>query len=478
MTEICDLTASEARRQIGTKGISPLELLESCIDRTDAVNPTVNSVVTKCYERARKEAALAEKQVLSGEPLGILHGLPFGAKDLEATGQVRTTMGSKLYENNVPTEDQNSIAEIRANGGILIGKTNTPEFGAGANTRNLVFGATGNPFDPNLSCAGSSGGSAVSLATGMFPLATGSDYGGSLRTPASFCGVVGFRPSPGVVPNELRSVGLNPFSVLGPMGRTVKDAALLLSAMISDDPRDPFGIGINPDLTEPIHPANLSTLRVAISEDLGTAPLDDDIRQCFRRKIKTIRHIFSLAHDRDPPFDDDLHRAFEVLRCVNYLAAHGEKLEAHRELLSPNVIANVDMANQFNMTDVAWAHKKQTALYKGYVDMFEEIEILLSPAAAVSPFPHSEWYPEEINGEKLPNYMRWMAPAYALTMATPASCVIPFGLDTKGFPMGLQISAPNGSDHLVLSAAVALEIVLATNPETARPIPDVTALKI
>lgn len=477
MTELCDLTATEARRRIGTKEISPVELLEACITRIEAVNPTVNSIVTTCYDRARAEARFAEKQALDGELLGLLHGLPFGSKDLENTGGVRTTMGSQLFADNVPDQDQGSIAEIRDNGGILIGKTNTPEFGAGANTRNLVFGATGNPFDPEMSCAGSSGGSAVSLATGMVPLATGSDYGGSLRTPASFCGVVGFRPSPGVVPNELRSVGLNPFSVLGPMGRTVADAALLLSAMMGDDPRDPFGSGIDPELAEPLQLADVTSLRVAISEDLGVSPLDDDIRECFRRKADTIRHIFTDAQDHDPPFDDDLHRAFEVLRCVNYLSAHGEKVENHRDLLTPNVVANVDMAANFTMTDVAWAHAKQTSLYKGYIKMFTEVDLLLSPAAAVSPFPHAQWYPEEINGEKLPNYMRWMSPAYALTMATPASCVIPFGTDSKGFPMGLQISAPNGSDRLVLAAAAALESVLASNPETSRPLPNIATLK-
>ncbi len=477
MTELCDLTAVEARRRIGSKEISPVELLESCIARTDAINPAVNSMVTTCYDRAREEAALAEKQALAGEPLGLLHGLPFGAKDLEATGGVRTTMGSKLYENNVPDADQGSIAEVRANGGILMGKTNTPEFGAGANTRNLVFGATGNPFNPELTCAGSSGGSAVSLATGMVPLATGSDYGGSLRTPASFCGVVGFRPSPGVVPNELRAVGLNPFSVLGPMGRTVADVALLLSAMTGDDPRDPFGSGVDPDLTDPLQPADLASLRVAISEDLGVAPLEDGIRDTFRGRVDGIRHIFTDAQDRDPDFDDDLHRAFEVLRCVNYLSAHGEKLEKHRDLLTPNVVANVDMAAGFTMADVAWAHKKQTGIYRGFIEMFDEVELLLCPASAVSPFPHAQWYPEEINGQPLPNYMRWMSPAYALTMATPASCVVPFGLDHKGMPMGLQICAPNGSDRLVLAAAAAIESVLAGKPETARPLPDLDKLK-
>ncbi|MDD9878757.1 MAG: amidase family protein [Magnetovibrio sp.] len=477
MTELCDLTAREARRRIGTKEISPVELLESCIARTEKVNPALNALVTECFQRARAEAKAAEAAVLAGEALGLLHGLPFAVKDLEATEGVRTTYGSLIYAENVPAADQVSVAAIRAEGAVMTGKTNTPEFGAGANTRNRVFGATGNPFDPTLTCAGSSGGSAVALAAGMVPIATGSDYGGSLRTPASFCGVVGFRPSPGTVPSEARAVGLNPFSVLGPMGRNVGDAAFLLAAMTSDDARDPFGGGIDPDLIEPLEPADPASLRVAISEDLGCAPMDDGIRAIFRERTKSFRHIFADAQDRDPELGETLHRAFEILRSVNFMAAHGERLANHRDKLGPNVISNTEMGDQFSAADVAWAHLEQTGIYRRFTAMFDEVDILISPAAAVSPFPHDQWYPEEINGEPLPNYMRWMSPAYALTMATPAACVIPFGVDGKGLPMGLQISGPNGSDRQVLEAALAIEDVLAQNPETARPLPDLAKLE-
>ena len=216
MSDLCDKTATELRSLIGRKDISPVELVESCIERIEATDKALNAVVTPTFNQARDEAARAEKAVLDGDDLGLLHGLPIGIKDLEATSGILTTLGSKLYANHIPEKDQGSVANIRAEGGIVIGKTNTPEFGAGANTRNLVFGATGNPFAPEKTCGGSSGGSAVALATGMMPLASGSDYGGSLRTPAGFCGVVGIRPSPGVVAAESRPVGLLPFSVLGP----------------------------------------------------------------------------------------------------------------------------------------------------------------------------------------------------------------------------------------------------------------------
>ena len=200
MTKACDLTPTDARPRIATRELSPVELLESCIARIEAVNPAVNAVITTCFDRARDEARAAERAVRSGDQLGLIHGLPVAIKDLSQTQGVRTTFGSLLYEDHVPDADERLVAAIRAQGGIVVGKTNTPEFGAGANTTNRVFGATGNPFAPDLTCGGSSGGSAVAVATGMAPLASGSDFGGSLRIPAAFCGVVGFRPSPGTVP--------------------------------------------------------------------------------------------------------------------------------------------------------------------------------------------------------------------------------------------------------------------------------------
>ncbi|MAH84450.1 MAG: hypothetical protein CBB68_08985 [Rhodospirillaceae bacterium TMED8] len=478
MTELCDLSAIEARRMIGTKEISPVELLESCIDRIEAVNGVLNAVIAWNYERARKEAKVAETAVMQGAELGPLHGLPIGIKDLEVTEGIITTWGSLLYEGHVPDSDQRSVAEIRRAGGIVFAKTNTPEFGAGANTTNRVYGATGNPFDPKLTCGGSSGGSAVALATGMMPLASGSDYGGSLRIPAGFCGVTGFRPSPGVVPNEKRAVGLNPYSVLGPMGRTVADAALLLGVLADEDPRDPFSKPFDPIFLDPIPDVDLSPLRIAVSEDLGVAPIDNNIRSIFRERVNTIRHIFASAEDRDPGFDNDLHDAFEILRATNFMSQHKERLENQRDKLGPNVIDNTERAFKYSAADVAWAYAAQTRYYLQFLGLTREVDILISPVNSVSPFPHQQLYVEEINGKKMPTYMRWLSPCYALTMAMPAACAVPCGLDDKGLPFGLQISGPNGSDRFVLEVAHALEGVLKRDPMTSRPRPDIAALSV
>ena len=476
MTELCDLTALDARRLIGAKEISPVDLMESCISRIEAVNGAVNAVVAWDFERARAEAKTAEQDVMDGADIGPLHGLPVGIKDLEATAGIKTTYGSKLFEDNVPDEDQRSVAEIRYAGGIVFAKTNTPEFGAGANTRNRVYGATGNPFDPERTCGGSSGGSAVALATGMMPLASGSDYGGSLRIPAGFCGIVGFRPSPGLVPNEKRAVGLNPYSVLGPMGRTVADTALLLGIMADDDPRDPYTNTFDPALLDPVADIDLSTLRVAVSEDLGVTPVDNELRKLFRSRLDTFKHVFASVEDRDPGFDQDLHEAFEITRATNFVAQHKERLENHRDQLGPNVIDNTERGLGYSAADVAWANVQQTRYYRNHLEMMREFDVLISPVNSVSPFPHEQWYVEEINGEKMPTYMRWLSPCYALTMVTPAACALPCGLDHLGLPFGLQISAANGSDRLVLAVAHALERVLQQNPETARPLPDIAKL--
>ncbi|HIE75152.1 MAG TPA: hypothetical protein EYP93_02845 [Gammaproteobacteria bacterium] len=475
MTELCDLDAVELRRRIGTKEISPVELLESCIQRTEDVDGAVNAMVTRCYDRARAEAKIAERRVLQGEDLGVLHGLPVGVKDLEATEGVRTTSGSKLLADHVPEEDQLSVANTRAEGAIVIGKTNTPEFGTGANTRNLVFGATGNPFDPTKTCGGSSGGSAVALATGMAPLASGSDFGGSLRTPAGFCGVAGFRPSPGVVPSEKRPVGLSPFSVLGSMGRTISDAALLLSAQVSIDPRDPFSVDLDPALLDPLTPADLGSVRAAISADLGNAPMSAAYRDIFKARSGMFRNVFADAEDRDPDFTD-VHTCFEVLRGVTYVAAHGERVRNHRNDISPNVVDNVDRGLKYNLEDVAQAHLDQTRIARDWLALFDEVDVVICPAASVSPFAHANWSVSEIDGQQMDTYMRWLAITYMPTMATACGAVLPCGVDDQGMPFGIQVLGPPGADRHVLEVARALEIVLAANPETARPVPDLAKL--
>ena len=475
MSDLCDLTASELRQMIGRKDISPVEIVESCIDRIEAVDGQLNAMVTKSYDRARAEAREAEKAVLDGEELGLLHGLPVGIKDLEATAGIRTTSGSKLYADHVPAQDQGVVANVRGAGGIILGKTNTPEFGAGANTRNLVFGATGNPFDPARTCGGSSGGSAVALATGMVPLASGSDYGGSLRTPASFCGVVGIRPSPGVVAAEGRPVGLLPFSVLGPMGRTVDDAYLLLQAQAGPNPHDPFSTSAAEELTAPLEHADLGSIRAMITPDLGSAAMSDAYRGIFADRSRLFRHHFATSLDASPDFTDG-DNCFEVLRGVNFVAAHGARVRDHRDSLSPNVVDNVDRGLNYSLADVAEAHLQQSRIARSWLDLFENIDVVICPAASSTPFPHDQWSISEIDGRPMDTYMRWLAITYLPTMALACGVTIPCGLDHAGMPFGIQVLSAPGNDRLVAEVARALETVLATHDSTRRPLPDLNSL--
>lgn len=476
--EPCDLTATEARRLIGLKQLSPKELLSSCIARIADVNPSLNAIVAMDEEAARREAEVAEEAVMAGEPLGLLHGLPLGIKDLQATGGLKTTYGSLIYKDNVPADDDPGVAALRTEGGVILAKTNTPEFGAGANTTNRVYGATGNPFGPTKTCGGSSGGSAVALATGMLPLATGSDYGGSLRTPASFCGVVGFRPSPGLIPDAGRVLALNPFSVNGPMGRTVGDVHLLLRAQLDWNNGDPFSTvdGFQSDVSEILTDADLASLNVAISSDLGTAPIDREIRDLFQQRVSTFAGVFGAIEERDPDFSN-VHEIFEVIRGLNFIAAHRERLENHRDLLGPNVIDNTERGLKYSAADVAWAHVEQTKLYRRLLGFFEQYDVLIAPAASVSPFPHEQLSVTSINGEDMPTYMRWLAITYAPTMGLCCAAVLPCGVDRYGLPFGIQIIGSKGADADVLAIASALEKVLASHADTMRPLPAIEALK-
>ena len=296
MTQSCDLSATEARRLMRTGELSPVELLESCLERIAAVNGAVNAITAMDEVRARTEAAAAEKAFASGEDAGPLAGLPVGIKDLNATQGLRTTYGSLIHENDVPDADEAMVARLRHAGAIVLAKTNTPEFGAGSNTTNRVFGATRNPFDLERTPGGSSGGSAAALAAGMLPLAHGSDTGGSLRNPATWCGVVGFRPTPGLVAREARTLNYTHFSVQGPMGRTVADAALMMSGLAGDDGRDALAGPCAPADFADLPGVDVSKLRVAWSTDFGgTAPLDDNIRDAFAGVMQEISPWFSAV---------------------------------------------------------------------------------------------------------------------------------------------------------------------------------------
>ncbi|WP_366554902.1 amidase [Aquibaculum sediminis] len=476
MTELCDLPAVDLVNKIAGREISPVELLDSCLSRIDAINPSVNAVVAQDAEAARGAALASEKAVSEGESLGLLHGLPVGIKDLNETAGLRTTYGSELFAENVPVRDALNVARVREAGGLPWFKTNTPEFGAGANTRNAVYGATGNPFDPALTCAGSSGGSAVALATSMLPLCNGSDLGGSLRSPAAYCGIVGLRPTAGLVPKESSLTAYSPLSVEGPMGRSVSDLALLLAAMAGEDPRDPLSRPIDRGALARPQGADLSTLSVAFSEDLGFAPIDEQVRKLFRERSGAFRHLFRESMDRDPEMGDDPDRVFEVLRGVGFLAAHLEKVRKSPEKVGPNVMANVELGLTYNAEDVAWAQTRHSDIFRRFLAMMDEVDVLITPAASVQPFDKNEWYPREINGKPLQSYINWVAIAYGLTLTGHPVLCLPCGTDENGLPFGIQVVGKRFEEAKLLSVGLALEQALGGIAGCARPLPDLARL--
>jgi amidase len=482
MTEPCDLNAVDARRLIGQKKLAPSELLESCIARIEAVDPAVNAMVARDYDGARIAAKSADTAVARGEELPPLHGLPIGIKDLQETAGLRTTFGSPIFRDNIPAADERIVAAVRAAGAIILGKTNTPEFGAGANTRNAVYGATGNPFDPTLSAAGSSGGSAVALATGMVPICSGSDTGGSLRNPASFSGIVGFRPTPGLVANERRGLGWNNLSVAGPMARTVPDLCLLLSTMVSDDPRDPLATTVHgttmrrpEDFAIPAH-IDLSRLRVAFTPDFGFAPTERHIAEVFAEKTGIFRHVFARTEDTTPDCTG-ADEAFEVLRAIGFLASHAEKVRTRPQDVGPNVRANVEEGQRYSAADVARAQSLQTVMYRRWQSFFADWDVVITPSITITPRSWRELFPAEIDGKPTRTYFHWLALAYAVTLPGHPAVSLPVGVDRKGMPFGLQIVGPRGGDAYVLSVAAELEAMLAGDPRTARPVPDIGRLK-
>jgi amidase len=473
--QLLALSAVELRRRIGTKEISPVELLESCIERIARINPAVNAVTATCYGRARDEAKAAEKAALRGEPLGLLHGLPTGIKDLDETAGLLTTFGSPLYRDFIPERDNSMVARVRAAGAIVVGKTNVPEFGAGANSRNVVWGATGNPFDPTLNAGGSSGGSAAALACDMLPVCTGSDTGGSLRIPGAICGVVGFRPSPGLVPVERRSLGWTPISVVGPMGRSVADACLLMAAQAAMDDCDPLSYPVDARAFAVPEPRDLGALRVAYTEDFGICVVDTAIRKVFGDKVKAMRHLFRSCDEVEFDFGD-ADRCFDVIRAANYVAKYREDYEKDPSSLGPNVRVNYEMGASMTLADMAGAHVEQTRIFRRFQHTFRDYDLVLAPTTPVSPFPWTQLYLAEMDGKPLRNYYHWLGLTYVITLVTNPAIALPCGVDHKGMPFGLQVVAPFRGDRALLGAAHAMEQAFNALPALRRPVPDLSKL--
>jgi Asp-tRNA(Asn)/Glu-tRNA(Gln) amidotransferase A subunit family amidase len=473
------LTAYSAvalREMLGKREISAVELLDACIARIALLNPKINAFTATSYDRARAEALAADAAFGRGESGGLLQGLPIGIKDLEETEGLLTTYGSPIYRANVPAADNILVRRLREAGAIVVGKTNVPEMGAGANSFNPVWGATGNPFDPTLNAGGSSGGSAAALAVDMVPLCSGSDTGGSLRIPAAKCGVVGLRTSPGLVPSERKPLGWTPLAVVGPMGRTVDDTWLQLAATVGTSGTDPLSYpsGAMPRIGDCAQ-SDLSTLRVGYTEDFGVCDVDNAIREVFREKIRAIGSQFAVCEPVDFEMAD-AHRCFDVLRAEAFVAGLQKAYEADPDSLGPNPRSNYEMGISLGLKDCVWAHAEQTRVFRRFQRLFDKYDLILSPTTPVSPFPWTQRYLESVNGVTQENYYRWLSLTYVVTLATNPALALPCGVDHRGMPFGLQVIGGFRGDLPLLLAARSMERAFAASPATARPTPDIARL--
>ncbi len=474
-TEITALSAIELRQHIGRKSLSPVEILEAFIEQMNTLNPGVNALCATDFDRAREQAQAAQTAVMKGQPLGPLHGLPLGIKDLTETAGLLTTFGNTRYTNHVPKQDNSLISRLKAAGAIIAAKTNTPDMGAGANTRNAVWGATGNPFNPSLNAGGSSGGSAAALATDMLPLCTGSDVGGSLRIPAGYCGVAGIRPSPGMIAQSGRKLGWSVLNVVGPMARNIADMALLYEACVGDEPMDPLAFPVDRTGIWPLTAIDLSQLKVGYTTDFGCCVVDPMIKRVFENRIKAITPMVKACEPIEFELGD-MHRAFDVLRAEGFIAQMGEQFAQNPDSLSPNVRANLELAQQMTLADRAWAHLQQTNIMQAFARKLQQYDVIISPVTPITPFPWQTLYASEIDGQAMRNYYEWLSLTYVVTLSTMPALCLPTGLDESGMPFGLQVTGGLYQDGRLLAIGHALEQAMQSDATLARPKPNLAHL--
>ena len=470
VTELHYRSATELTQQVRSGELSARDVVKAHLARIEAVNPMLNAIVTLVPERALKWAAEADERQSRGETLGPLHGLPIAHKDLVMTAGIRSTSGSRLLADHVPKEDDLIVQRLRAAGAITLGKTNVPEFGAGSQTYNEVFGETLNPWDPTRTCGGSSGGAAVALATGMVPIADGSDMGGSLRNPASFCSVVGLRPSPGRVPIYPGRLDWSPLSVLGPMARTVEDTALLLSAMAGPDARAPLSLDTPGEIFARPLEEDFRGVRIAWSQDLGGLPVDAQVRSVVEASRSACTHLGCEVEEAEPDWSG-ADEAFKTLRAWEFAQRFSGVPEAARKLLKDTLLWNIDQGLGLSPGDVARAEAGRGRIYQRVRALMEGYRFMVLPVSQVPPFPVSLRYPESVDGAAMETYIDWMKSAYFVTLTGHPAISLPCGFTESGLPVGLQIVGRWRDDWGVLQFARALERVLETQRgvSSARP---------
>tara|TARA_A100001037_G_scaffold279449_1_gene281295 strand:- start:3039 stop:4463 length:1425 start_codon:yes stop_codon:yes gene_type:complete len=453
MNDLIALTAQEAIQKLKLREVSPLEMIDAAVERINETNDAVNSLPTLAIERAKAHAkTLMQSRISDDIPPGYLYGLPIAVKDLKDVKGVLSTKGSPIFANHIPSKSDYLVENIEAKGGIILAKSNTPEFGAGANTFNEVFGKTRNPWDTRKTCGGSSGGAAVSLATGQVWLATGSDLGGSLRIPASFCSVVGLRPTPGRVPHGPKDLPFASLSVEGPMGRTVGDVALFLDTQAGKSLIDPISFAApNTPYVQAIEKPT-APAKIGYSHDLGIAPVDQEVRDICARSMQIFEKAGSAIFEAHPNLDD-AEDIFQTLRAAQFAASYKKHLDENRELLKPEVIWNIEKGLELSIEDINNAELARGALYLRTLDFFSSYDLLACPAVVVPPFDVEQRYVTEAGGKEFNTYVSWLVMSFALTLTACPSISVPCGFTSEGLPVGLQLMAPRGDEALLLSVA-------------------------
>ncbi|MBI1200906.1 MAG: amidase [Rhodopseudomonas sp.] len=446
-------SAGELVALVKSREITPVEILDAHLAVIERLNPTLNAIVTLATDQARAAAIEAGDAVVRGEPLGGLHGLPLGIKDVTPTAGIRTTYGSPFFKDHVPTEDAEAVRRLKAAGGIILGKTNTPEFAAGANTFNDVFGVTRNPWNPALSPSGSSGGSAAAVASAMLPLAQGTDFGCSVRMPAAFCGIVGIRPTPGLTPNYPMPLAWDPGQVHGPLARSAEDAALMLDALVGYSPLSPISVAPpwQSALAEVKAAKDAKGLRIAYVTDIAGIGVDTEIDAICRQTAMSLKD--AGANVEEITFDASEgkvpYQAWRGLWMVGQQLANIDKLEQFGVNLKGNVKAGLKVTPM----DFAVAEQGRAALFQKFRALFENYDLLVMPASPVKQFPVEQNFPTEVNGKKLENYTDWIAGSFLITLMSLPGGSVPAGKTADGLPVGMQIVGPRFTEPKILSLA-------------------------
>jgi len=451
--DLCYAPAKQLARLIRTRKASATEVMRAFIAQIERVNPEVNAIVTFLPEEALKQAKALDRKKASHGPLA---GLPVAYKDLVATKGIRTTMGSLVHKDNVPAEDALLVERLKAAGAITLGKTNTPEFGAGSNTFNKVFGATRNPYDLTKTSGGSSGGAGAAVACGMLPFADGSDLAASLRNPGNYCNVVGFRPTPGRVPTYPAANAWDTQPVIGPIARTVEDAAFLLSAMAGPDPRAPVSMSESGSIFAKSLKRGFRKVRVAWTRDFGGLPVEPSVTKVLEQRRKVFESLGCIVEEACPDFTGAT-EAFETLRAVSFAQRLAPLLKTHRALLKDTVIWNIEQGLALDGARIGRAEGLRTELFHRMRSFLEKYEFMLAPVNQLPPFPVDTEYPTEIAGVKLGNYLDWMKSCYYVTITSHPAISVPAGFTPVGLPVGLQIVGRYRDDFGVLQLAHAFE---------------------